>query len=82
MTDPRRCKVSMKRVEVNCVPLSVVKGTRASRLPSGRRASTACSTASRASSVRQRCDRFQLKISLVQQLFASGGGGIEIIGGY
>jgi hypothetical protein len=28
------------------------------------RASTACSTASRASSVRQRCDRFQLTISL------------------
>ena len=49
-----RPSVSRKREEVNCVPLSVVSVRFASRLPSGSRARTACSTAARASSARQR----------------------------
>src|SRR5579863_4034126 len=64
---PSRPSVSRNREEVNCVPLSVVSVTFASRLPSGSRASTACSTAASASSVRQRCERFQPTISRVQQ---------------
>jgi len=53
MGNSRRFKVSRKRVEVNCVPLSVVRVALASQLPCGKRASTACSTASRASSFSQ-----------------------------
>src|SRR5580692_9949693 len=62
-----RFRVSMNREEVNCVPLSVVSVTLASRLPSGSRSSTDCSTARSASSVRQRCERFHPTISRVQQ---------------
>jgi hypothetical protein len=47
--------------------ISVVSVTFASRLPSGSRSRTACSTAASASSVRQRCERFQPTISCVQQ---------------
>src|SRR5260370_34304362 len=64
---PSRPSVSRKREEVNCVPLSVVSVTFAARLPSGSRARTACSTAAIASSVLQRCERFHLTISRVQQ---------------
>src|SRR5256885_2244218 len=52
---------------VNCVPLSVVNVSSAPRLPRGKRASTACSTASMASSLRQRNERFHPMISRVQQ---------------
>jgi len=47
----------------------VVGGQRHERLPAGSREekSTACSTAASASSVRQRCERFQPSISRVQQ---------------
>lgn len=69
---PSRPSVSRKRDEVNCVPLSVVSVTFASRLPSGSRASTACSTAASASSVRQRCDRFHPAISRVHQSITLG----------
>src|SRR6266404_1231673 len=54
-----RPSVSRKREEVNCVPLSVVSVRFAARLPSGSRARTPCSTAARASSVRQRCETSQ-----------------------
>ena len=37
-------RVSRKRVEVNCVPLSVARVRPAPRLPAGRRSNTACST--------------------------------------
>jgi hypothetical protein len=57
----------MDRVEVNCVPLSVVIVKRVSRLPEGNRSSTACSTAASAPSVRQRCERLHPTISRVQQ---------------
>jgi hypothetical protein len=67
MGDASLPNVSRKREEVNCVPLSVVSVTFASRLPSGSRARTVCSTAASASSVRQRCERFQPTISRVQQ---------------
>jgi hypothetical protein len=52
-----RASVSINRVEVNCVPLSVVSVKFASRLPAGSRWSTACSTAASASSVWQRRER-------------------------
>ena len=68
---PRRLSVSMNRVDVNCVPLSVVIVKRISRLPEGNRSSTACSTAASASSVRQRCERFHPTISRVQQSITS-----------
>jgi ATP-dependent DNA ligase len=58
---PSRPSVSKKREEVNCVPLSVVSVKFSSRLPSGSRSSTACSTAASASSVRQRCERLVCK---------------------
>src|SRR5579862_6221293 len=72
---PSRPNVSKKRDEVNCVPLSVVSVTFTSRLPSGSRPRTACSIAASASSVRQRCDRFQPTISRVQQ---EGGNSIKL----
>src|SRR5580765_6132630 len=56
---PSRESVCMNRVEVNCVPLSVVSVKFASRLPAGKRFNTACSTAAKASSVRQRRDKSQ-----------------------
>src|SRR5215472_18969549 len=64
---PSHANVSINREEVNCVPLSVVRVRVLSRLPAGNRWSTACSTAASASSVRQRCERFQPSISRVQQ---------------
>src|SRR6266704_1000597 len=67
---PSRPNVSKKREEVNCVPLSVVSVKFSPRLPRGSRSSTACSTAASASSVRQRCERFQPTISRVQQSIA------------
>src|SRR5437868_14621729 len=67
MRDPELCHVSMNREEVNCVPLSVVKMRSLSRLPAGKRFSTACSTAATASSVRQRWERFHHTISRVQK---------------
>src|SRR5450432_1116959 len=66
-----RLSVSRNREEVNCVPLSVVSVKFAARLPSGSRSRTACSTAASASSVRQRCDRFDPTISRVQQSYTA-----------
>ncbi len=64
---PSRTNVFVNRAEVNWVPLSVVSVKLASRLPAGRRSSTACLTAVKASSVRQRCERFEPRIFRVQQ---------------
>ena len=68
---PSRPSVSKKREEVNCVPLSVVSVRFASRLPAGKRCSTARSTAASASLLRQRRDRSQPTISRVQQSITS-----------